>query len=286
MTDEHKTEYQKDYETIQALEKKMQKENLSPEDYKGCCQNICDLMKKNYALNRDGMSSLDFLLRKRATPEQQATILETFEQSFPENENGLALLKSRMTKPITWSTEIIEEPEDMSVQGICNRLEKNEYTSDTMLLMDCSKLSEHTINNINHFDDAKSAFDKLLTHETTHRDLKDNASYYLGEIASARPEVKTEIAELFSHHPGVLDSYLERKNDLYNDELTEINNASKEIIQKRESNQEYIAFLREKAGISSPSSQQEQETKTPNEASKSTPSSNGVDTSRNQGVDF
>ncbi len=282
MTDEYKN----DYETIQTLEKKMQKENLSPEDYKGCCQNICDLMKKNYALNRDGMSSLDFLLRKSATPEQQATILETFEQSFPENENGLALLKSRMTKPITWSTEIIEEPEDMSVQGICNRLEKNEYTSDTMLLMDCSKLSEHTINNINHFDDAKSAFDKLLAHETTHRDLKDNASYYLGEIASARPEVKTEIAELFSHHPGVLDSYLERKSDLYNDELTDINNASKEIIQKRESNKEYLASVREKAGITAPKSQQEQETKTPNEASKSTITPNLIKAfnNRNEGM--
>ena len=187
---------------------------------------------------------------------------------------------------ITWTTTIVSLPEDKSFDAVCNRLEKNNYETETEFYWDCSNLTEHVVNDARKFDYTKDMFDKLLSDENTPSKVKDMIIYGFGEISSYRKELKDEIVDVFSHHPNMLDNYFENNYCLYHEELTEINNASKEIIQKRESNQEYLAFVKEKAGISSADAQQEQETKTPNEASKSTPSSNGVDTSRNQGVDF
>ena len=152
---------------------------------------------------------------------------------------------------ITWKTTIVELPEDKSFDTVCNRLESNKYDSETVFLWDCSNLAEHVINDTQKFDYTKNMFDKLLSNENTTDKTKDTIIYGLGEISSYCPELKDGIVDLFTKHPNELDNYFERCNCLYHDELVEINNASKEILQKRESNQEYLASVKEKAGISS-----------------------------------
>jgi hypothetical protein len=187
---------------------------------------------------------------------------------------------------ITWTTTIVSLPEDKSFDAVCNRLEKNNYETETEFYWDCSNLTEHVVNDARKFDYTKDMFDKLLSDENTPSKVKDMIIYGFGEISSYRPELKDEIVAVFSNHPGTLDNYFEHNNCLYHEELVDINDKSKEIIQKRESNQDYLAFVKERAGLTSSDSKQEEETKTPNESSKSNSTSSVVDSSRNQGIDF
>lgn len=150
---------------------------------------------------------------------------------------------------ITWTTSIVELPDDKSFDAVCNRLESNKYDSDTIFLWDCSNLAEHVINDTRKFDYTKNLFDKLLSDENTTDKTKDTIIYGLGEISSYRPELKDQIVELFAKHPNEIDNYFERWNCLYHDELADINNASKGLIQKRESNNEYLASVKERVGM-------------------------------------
>ncbi len=264
MTDEYKNDMQK----IEALEKKMLKKDISIEDFTSSCHDICDLMKQNNRNFREGLSSIDFVLRKTTMDDKKDIVLEIFEETFPDKQDSLQLLKARMKAPIKWQTQVESLPEDKSYDAVCRRLENGEYNSDTAFLWDCSNLTEHVINDTRKFDYTKNLFDKLLSNKNTTDKTKDTIIYGLGEISSYCPELKDEIVELFAKHPNEIDNYFERCNCLYHDELVEINNASKELIKKRESNQEYLASVKEKAGITSTNKEQNK----PQENEKSTPS--------------
>ena len=157
---------------------------------------------------------------------------------------------------ITWTTSIVELPDDKSFDSVCNRLESKNHDNDTIFMWDCSNLTEHVIYDTRKFDYTKNMFDKILSDENTTDKTKNTIIYGLGEISSYRPELKDEIVELFTKHPNALDNYFERCNCLYHDELVEINNASKEILQKRESNNELLSSVKEKAGITSKDKEQ------------------------------
>ena len=172
---------------------------------------------------------------------------------------------------ITWTTTIVSLPEDKSFDAVCNRLEKNNYETETEFYWDCSNLTEHVVNDARKFDYTKDMFDKLLSDENTPSKVKDMIIYGFGEISSYRKELKDEIVDVFSHHPNMLDNYFEHNYCLYHEELTEINTLSKEIINKRESNQEHIATLKEKIGISG-NKETQTDAKTNNETKKTTTS--------------